>query len=260
MTPSTVVTTAKPGSAEFDRGSRADQGVEAVATRPCAFKNARRDQASVSSGFERNLLIRLAQRTPACINSDHLTALGSVSMFLTGASYALARWSSLGLVSATVFLALSWLGDSLDGTLARVRKSERPRYGFYLDHMLDTFGAFFVMSGLALSGYLDWRIAAGMLVVFLMLSIEVYLATYTLNVFKLSFGKLGPTEIRILLAAANVALWVRPQARFFHSNYRLLDGAGCIAIIGMAVMLLTSAVRHAHRLYREERLPRAGSL
>lgn len=231
------------------------EGGHPVEPQPVAFKDAKRELNSVSSGVERRILTWLAERTPACINSDHLTLLGFGATFLAGASYVLARWNSIGLPAATVCLALNWLGDSLDGTLARVRNRQRPRYGFYVDHMLDTFGALFLMGGLAASGYLDWRIAAGMLVVFLMLAIELYLATYTLGVFRLSFWKLGPTEIRILLAVANVVLWFRPAARALNSSFRLLDLGGCVAITGMAIMLVVAAVQHTIWLYREEKLP-----
>ncbi len=110
------------------------------------------------------------------------------------------------LLLGIVFLALNWLGDSLDGTLARVRNCQRPRYGFYVDHIADTFAAFFLMGGLALSGYIHPAIAFGLLIAFLMLSIEAYLATYTLGQFQLSYWKFGPTEIRLLLAAGNLAL------------------------------------------------------
>jgi archaetidylinositol phosphate synthase len=219
------------------------------------FKDARRDQNSVSSSIERRLLRWLAEHTPARINSDHLTLLGFGATCLAGLSYLLARWNSMGLLGATACLALNWLGDSLDGTLARVRNRERPRYGFYLDHMLDTFGALVLVGGLAASGYLDWRVAAGMLVVFLMLAIEVYLATYTLGVFRLSFWRLGPTEIRILLGIANLVLWFRPSARVFGTRYRLLDFGGCAAIAGMGIMLIVAAAEHTITLYREERLP-----
>lgn len=173
--------------AHLERTPRPAQDFQVAERGQVAFRNARRDQTSVSSGLERKVLIWLAQRIPACVNSDHLTLLGFISMLLVGISYALARWNPLGLILATFFLALNWLGDSLDGTLARVRNRQRPRYGFYVDHMLDVFGALFLTAGLAISGYIDWRIAAGMLVAFLMLSIEVYLATYTLGVFQLSF-------------------------------------------------------------------------
>ena len=221
---------------------------------PPAFKNARRDQESFSSRLERRVLIWLAERIPGYITSDHLTLLGSVSMLLTGVSYAMARWSHLGLLGATLGLALNWLGDSLDGTLARVRNRQRPRYGFYVDHMLDTFGALFVTSGLAVSGYISWPVAAGMLAAFLILSIEVYLATYTLGVFQLSFWKLGPTELRLLLASANLVLWWRPETRAFGTSYRLLDFGGCVATTGMVLTTVIATARHIRRLYREEPL------
>ncbi len=219
------------------------------------FKNATRLQESFSAGAERKMLLWLAARMPSWIHSDHLTLLGFVCMFLAGASYALARWNQVGLILATLCLALNWFGDSLDGTLARVRNRQRPRYGFYVDHIIDTFGASFLMSGLAVSGYVDWRIATGMLFAFLMLSIEVYLATYTLGTFRLSFWKFGPTEIRILLALGNVALCFRPMVTVLGSPYRLFDVGGVIAIAGMAIMLVVATVCHIVTLYREERLP-----
>jgi archaetidylinositol phosphate synthase len=219
------------------------------------FKDARRDQHAVSTGIEKRILIWLSGHTPASVNSDHLTLLGFGASFMTGLSYFLARWNSIGLLTATACLALNWLGDSLDGTLARVRNQQRPRYGFYVDHMLDTFGALFLMGGLAASDYLDSRIAGGMLVIFLMLAIEAYLATYTLGVFTMSFWRLGPTEIRIMLGAANLALWFRPAARVWGTPYRLLDFGGCVAIAGMAAMLIVAAAKHTARLYREEKLP-----
>jgi phosphatidylglycerophosphate synthase len=189
------------------------------------------------------------------VNSDHLTLLGFLAMFFAGVSYAFARTNHAGLIFATVFLAINWFGDSLDGTLARLRNRQRPRYGFYVDHMIDTFGGFFLMGGLAISGYIGWRIAIGMFVVFLMLSVEVYLATYTLGIFQLSFAKFGPTEIRILLALGNVALWFHREARIFGSAYSLLDVGGIIAIAGMSLMLVVSTIFNTVKLYRQEPLP-----
>jgi archaetidylinositol phosphate synthase len=151
-------------------------------------------------------------------------------------------------------LALNWLGDSLDGTLARVRNRQRPRYGFYLDHIADTVAAFFLMSGLAASGYVHPAIAFGMLVAFLMLSIEAYLATYTLGKFQLSHWKLGPTEIRILLAIGNVALLRSPMIKILGHQVLLFDLGGLVAIAGMTSMLIVSAIRHTAQLYNEERL------
>jgi archaetidylinositol phosphate synthase len=219
------------------------------------FKNATRIQESVTSGLERRALLWLAAHLPFWVSSDQLTFLGFVAMFLAGCSYLLARWHAIGLLLATMFLALNWFGDSLDGTLARVRNRQRPRYGFYVDHMIDSFGALFLMTGLGLSGYVDWRIAMGMLIAFLLLSIETYLASYTLGVFRLSFAKLGPTEIRILLGLGNFVLWLHPSMRFPGSSWRLFDFAGLVAIPIMGIMVVTAAVWHTAQLYGQETQP-----
>ena len=230
-----------------------DQGAPAWETRKTIqFADAIRLQESFTSGLERKALIWLAVRLPSWINSDHLTLLGFVAMFLAGTSYAFARTNRSCLMLATIFLMLNWFGDSLDGTLARIRNRQRPRYGFYVDHIIDTFGGLFLMSGLAISGLIDWRIALGMFVAFLMLSVEVYLAAYTLGTFRLSFAKFGPTEIRLLLALGNAAIWFRPDARAFGSSYRVFDVGGVIAIAGMAIMLIASAIINTAKLYRAD--------
>ena len=222
--------------------------------RPRKFENATRLQNSFTAATERKALLWLAARMPPAINSDHLTLLGFVAMFLAGCSYALARWNPWGLLLATLCLALNWFGDSLDGTLARVRNRQRPRYGFYVDHMIDSFGALFLMAGLAASGYIDWRIATGMLVAFLLLSIESYLASYTLGIFRMSFAKFGPTEIRILLAIANTVLFFVPAAGNPGWSHRFLDVGGAIAIVAMTAMAVFAAVSHTLALYRQETL------
>jgi phosphatidylglycerophosphate synthase len=216
------------------------------------FRNATRIQESFTAIPERKALLWLASRLPVAVNSDHLTLLGFVAMFLAGCCYAFARWNPWGFILATFCLAVNWFGDSLDGTLARVRNCQRPRYGFYVDHMIDSIGALFLMGGLASSGQVDWRIAAGMLIAFLLLSIESYLASYTLGIFRLSFAKFGPTEIRILLAIGNIALFFHPDAKIPGTPYRLLDFGGAIAIAAMGAMLLVAAASHTITLYREE--------
>ena len=218
------------------------------------FVPATRLQQSFVATAEKRTLIWLAERTPSWINSDHLTALGFASQCLAGVCYALARWNRYALLLGIIFLALNWLGDSLDGTLARVRNCQRPRYGFYVDHIVDTFAAFFLMAGLALSGYIHPAIAFGLLIAFLMLSIEAYLATYTLGQFQLSYWKFGPTEIRLLLAAGNLALLRWPNAHLFGRTFRLLDVGGIIGIAGMALMLIVSSLRHTVTLYHQEKL------
>ena len=217
------------------------------------FKNAQRVQESFLSGLEKKTLVWLAQRTPAFINSDHLTALGLISMFGAGLSY----WSSgshpaIGLSLATLCLALNWLGDSLDGTLARVRNKLRPRYGFYVDHVVDMLGALFLLGGLALSGFMSAPVAGGLVIAFLMLSINSYLATYTMGKFQISFGGFSPTELRILLAIGNVFLFWKPYAILFGRRVLLFDAGGAAGIIGMTVLLIALIARNTAQLYREE--------
>ena len=216
------------------------------------FKNATRLQDSLTSKPEKRLLIWMAERTPRWINSDHLTLLGFVPQVMAGASYALARWNRYWLLAVIGFLAINWLGDSLDGTLARVRQQLRPRYGFYVDHIVDSFGGLALMAGLGLSGYMHPYIAVGLLVAFLLLSIQSYLATYTLGEFQLSFWNFGPTELRILLAVGNIALLYRPM--IFHGHYRLFDVGGLVGLIGMFAMVIFFTLRNTRRLYLQERI------
>jgi archaetidylinositol phosphate synthase len=219
------------------------------------FREAKRIQQSFLAVLEKKTLLWLAARTPAWINSDHLTVLGLASMAGAGAGYWWSKSSPAGLVLVTVCLALNWLGDSLDGTLARYRNCPRPRYGFYVDHIVDAFGALFLLGGLGLSGYMSPMVAAGLLVAFLMLSIEVYLATYTLGDFKISYFKMGPTELRLLLCVGNVALLYKSVAHLFGRAWKLFDIGGTIGISGMFLILIISVAQHTAKLYRREPLP-----
>lgn len=224
--------------------------VRSIAT--YSFQHAKRIQESVLANSEKKLLVRMANHVPAWINSDHLTLLGFAAQLMTGFSYAMARANRMWLIAGIGFLALNWLGDSLDGTLARVRNQQRPRYGFYVDHILDSIGAVGLMGGLALSGYMSPLIAIGLLVLFLLLSIQSYLATYTLGEFRMSFWSFGPTELRLLLMCGNLTLFRWPWV--LHGHYRLFDVGGAIGIVGMAAMLITFTVMNIVRLYREERI------
>ncbi len=219
------------------------------------FKTAERVQQALTARLEKQALVWLAERMPRWVNSDHLTAIGAVAQAFAGATYALSRWSPKWLIATNFFIAVNWFGDSLDGTLARVRNQQRPRYGFYVDHMIDTFGAAFLMGGLAISGYLHWVVALAMLIAFLMVSIEVYLATYAVGRFKLSYGRFGPTEIRIALCMGNIALMYRPWVHLFGREFRLFDVGGAVAAAVMLLITIASAIRHTVELYREERLP-----
>jgi len=222
-------------------------------TRP--FPDMLRVQESWVAAAEKRALLWLAARTPDCINSDHLTALGLASQIGAGIGYALAAWNRYALLAVIACLALNWLGDSLDGTLARVRQRQRPRYGFYVDHMVDSFGALALMGGLALSGYMHSVIAIGLLIAFLMLSIQSYLATHALGEFRISFWRFGPTELRILLAIGNLAALWKPVVHVFGRLFRLFDIGGAIGLAGMGLMVVVFTMQNTIRLYREERIP-----
>jgi phosphatidylglycerophosphate synthase len=212
-----------------------------------------RTQTSILSGPEKTVLLWLAQRTPQSINSDHLTALGLIAMLGVGLGYWLsASRPVLGLCVATACLALNWLGDSLDGTLARFRNKQRPRYGFYVDHVVDMLGALFVLGGLALSGWMSPVVAAALLILFFMLSINCYLVTCTLGEFRLSYGPFSPTELRVLLAIGNVFLYRKPHAVVFGNEMLLFDAGGVIGAACMALLLIGSIAHNTARLYREE--------
>ena len=223
------------------------------------FHSAERAQRSILARAEKATLLWLAARLPRWVSSDMLTILGSVAMLGAGLSYWLARHDRRGLLLVIVCLAINWFGDSLDGTLARFRNQPRPRYGFYVDHIVDTFNTLFLLGGLALSGYISAWIAAAMLIAFYLISIEVYLATYTLGTFHLSMGGFGPTELRILLSVGNLYLFFHPEVPvipFIGRVYKLFDIGGAIGAAAMTLMMCISAIRHTRALYRAEPLPR----
>jgi len=219
------------------------------------FTPARRLNYSLTASLEKRILEHLAHHAPRWLTSDQLTLLGLAAQIGAGIFYALARYNRYSLLLVILCLALNWLGDSLDGTLARVRSQQRPRFGFYVDHIVDCFGAVALMSGLACSGFLHWPIAIAMLVAFLLLSAESYLATYTLSCFKLSTGIFGPTEIRLLLIAGNLALLRSPYSIVFGHRFLLFDIGGIIASVCMFAAAIALTLRHTAQLYREEPLP-----
>jgi phosphatidylglycerophosphate synthase len=205
--------------------------------------------------MEKRALQWMAERAPAWVSSDQLTVLGLTAQVGAGVCYALSRYNRYALLLVILCLVLNWLGDSLDGTLARVRRQQRPRYGFYVDHMVDIFGSVAPMCGLGCSGLLHWQTAIAMLIAFLLLSSESYLATYTLSCFELSQGIFGPTEIRILLIVGNLALLRSPYSTLLGHKILLFDVGGIIAAAAMFAMAIAVTVRHTAELYRQEPLP-----
>ena len=222
-----------------------------------AYKEAVRVHTSVLAGVEKRCLIWMAQRLPSFVNSDHLTMLAGLAMLGAGICYAIGAGSKTAMLFAVGMLVLNWFGDSLDGTLARVRHHERPRYGFYVDHVLDAVGVLFIVGGFALGGFMSPLIAAGCAIAYYLLTIEIALATHAVGTFRISFWKFGPTELRILLAIGTLQLLKSPFVTVFGEQVLLFDLSGVIGIVAVLATFVASAVRNGRLLFALEPLPNA---
>jgi phosphatidylglycerophosphate synthase len=210
-----------------------------------------REHNSVLAAPEKRLLIRIAGRLPAWINSDHLTFTGAAAMLGIGLCY----WAGGGaLLMVIPLLVVNWFGDSLDGTLARVRKQERPRYGYYVDHVLDAVGFACLFGGLMLGGQLGVVPGLGFLAAYYLVVAEISMATHARGIFQMSFLKVGPTELRILLAAGTLQLMRSSGVTLFGHHWRLFDVGAVTAAAGLLIAFAAAAVRNGAALYREERL------
>ena len=216
-----------------------------------------REHRSVLAAAEKRLLVAIAVRLPAWINSDHLTLVALIAMIAAGLAFAAigaSPWSAPVFVLA---LAVNWFGDSLDGTVARVRDRQRPRYGYYVDHVVDLAGTTALVAGMAASGLMTPAIAMIVLAAYVLAAAESYLAAHTVGVFRISFAGVGPTELRILLAIGAFFVAVDPWSEMLGRRFLLLDVSGAIAAIGLGVAFVVSALRNARALYLAEPLPSA---
>jgi phosphatidylglycerophosphate synthase len=219
-----------------------------------------RINASITAAAEKRLLTWIAIRLPPWVTSDALSALGLAGMFGVGASFAALRWTPWAAAAIVAFLALNWFGDSLDGTVARVRRQERPRFGYYVDHVIDLAGTTLLMTGVACSGLMHPLSALAILVGYLLVSAESYLATHAAGVFRMSFLGFGPTELRLVLAIGAVKCARSPFIDLFGgSTVRLFDIGGSVAIVGLATAFAAAAVRNTRSLHRAEPLPRTAT-
>jgi phosphatidylglycerophosphate synthase len=216
------------------------------------FANATRVMNGWTAAREKQLLVWLAGRLPRAIHSDHLTALAALAMVAAAIAYAAAsRWpGALHFVNLCLFI--NWFGDSLDGTVARVRNQQRPRYGFYVDHVLDCAGITVLVLGMAASGLMSLTLALAFLIAYLLVSIEIYLATHTLSTFRMAFLGVGPTELRILLAVGNVVALARPVVDLVGSPWKLFDVGAAVAIPALVVAFAMSAIRNGRALFLAE--------
>src|SRR5437762_5318351 len=216
--------------------------------------SSRREMTFLLANLERPTLLWLAARVPRTIRSNHLTVLGILGAVGVGAAYALTNYDPRWLWVASAMLVVNWLGDSLDGTLARFRNTQRPKYGYYLDHVVDAFSTTVIGLGIGLSPYVDLAIALGLVVIYLALSINVYLESSVFGVFKISYGRIGPTEVRLLLIALNTtlalaALWEvkGPWPIALVANWTL-----AILLAGMVALFVGRFAKNLYRLARLE--------
>ena len=214
------------------------------------FGSPARIQESLLAALEKRLLLWLAERIPSRLNSDHLTVLGFAAQLLTGISYALARFDKLWLIVGIGFMVLNWFGDSLDGNLARYRKIERPRYGYYLDHLTDAYSTLAVGVGLGLSPFMLLSVGLAISITYLVMSINVYLETHVFGQFNLGYGRFGPTEARVILIVLNslAVMWTDLPFRVHGIGATLFDLVGLSAVAGMLTLLLIRIAKNLRTL------------
>jgi phosphatidylglycerophosphate synthase len=204
--------------------------------------------------WEGPALQSLARHVPRSIRSNHLTVLGILGAVGAGTAYALTHYHHAWLWVASLMLAVNWLGDSLDGTVARVRGTQRPKYGYYLDHVVDAFSTAMIGLGIGLSPYVNLGLALGLVVVYLALSINVYLESSVFGVFKISYGRIGPTEVRLLLVTLNtmVAVVALAELKGPVPIHVVANGILAILLAGMVALFVGRFARNLYRLAKLE--------
>lgn len=214
----------------------------------------RRRATFVLSEAERRLLQWLAPRLPARLLPDHFTLIGILGSCLATFAYLMSNQGPGWLWVASLGFAVNWFGDSLDGTVARVRRIQRPRYGFYLDHLVDAFSTLAIGLGLGLSPYMLLSVGLAVVVAYLVLSINVYLESQVMNDFRFGYGVMGPTETRIFLVALNtLAATIGPiPFEAFGVGATVFDLAGVITVAIMVGMLTRRVARNLRLLGRME--------
>jgi archaetidylinositol phosphate synthase len=213
-----------------------------------AADDAPRKKQFVLARVETRVLTCIAQRLPAWIKPDHMTALGVLAAFGIAGAYLLSNGDKTWLWAASALLVVHWLGDSLDGTLARVRKIERPKYGYYLDHLVDALATAVIGLGLGLSPYMLLAVGLVIVIAYLILSINTYLETHAFGVFALGYGGIGPTEVRLVLIGLNTLLALGVGLGFSVGDLGLtvLDLIG----LGIAGVMITALIARAARNLR----------
>lgn len=221
---------------------------------PAAAPEHRRTSRFALRALEARLLPWLADRLPRWVVPDHMTLLGVAASVWIAVAYMLSNRDPAWLWAASAGLVVQWIGDSLDGTLARRRGIERPRYGFYLDHLVDAFSTLAIGVGLGLSPYMLLSVGLAIVIAYHLLSINVYLETYVYGEFAFGYAWLGPTEARVVLVGLNtLALTVGPLPfGVGGTGATVFDVAGVAAALGMLGLLGARVAANLRRLGRLE--------
>ena len=217
-------------------------------------KQATRIQTSILNGIEKKALVTIAKRLPRWLTSDMLTLIGVFGALLTGTGFVLTYFSYQWLWLSSLGLIINWFGDSLDGTLARVRNTQRPIYGYYLDHNTDLLCQLAIILGVGISPMMNMSVGLAVLVMYLMLEVYVSINAHLKGEFRLTYAKLGPTELRVLIIILNTIVIFSPHLQQFSRTYmlfgseitfRFMDYAGCIIAVIMFMMYLVYFIKDA---------------
>ena len=212
---------------------------------------------SITGPLEKRALLWIAMRIPRCINPDILSIIGFLAAILIGVSYVLSKNNPIFLWIAILGFVLNWFGDSLDGTLARYRKIERPRYGYFLDHSLDGISITVILTGLAFSGYTRLELAWAVNIIYLLFTLNTSLTNFTSREFQLSYAYIGPTELRILAIIASIGVYFN-TAKFIHlpfGDFTIFDGLMILLLVIFIPVFLLSTIFQIIQLYKEEPPP-----
>ena len=229
-------------------------------------KQATRIQTSVLNGIEKKVLVKMANHLPSWVTSDILTMIGVLGALLTGTGFVLTYFSYQWLWLSSLGLIINWFGDSLDGTLARVRNTQRPIYGYYLDHNTDLLCQLAIFGGIGLSPMMNMGVAMLVLVMYLMLEVYVSINAHLKGEFRLTYAKLGPTELRVLIIILNTIVIFSPHLQQFSRTYmlfgseitfRFMDYAGCIIAVIMFMMYLVYFIKDARYFARLDPLKKS---
>ena len=217
-------------------------------------KQSVRIQTSILNAAEKKLLVWIAERLPRCMTSNHLTFIGMFGALVVALGYALSTRDIQWLWLASFGFVINWFGDSLDGSVARVRGEQRPLYGFFLDHNIDCINEMMMFGGVGLSPLMNIDITLVVLALYLMLSVSFYINAHLKNEFKLTYGGMGPTELRIIVILVNTCfIFIRPLREFLWTpsvfghvlSFTVMDIVGVVIALILGIFYLMNLIQDA---------------